>query len=177
MTNQHINENLKANHQAFTDYILSLNEGEYTFAPQNKWTAGQQLEHIVKSVSPVGNALAMPLDTLATTFGKANRPSVNYDELVVKYKSKLVEGGVAPSTFIPENQLFTNRELLLQKLDKAVANLCEKATNCSNIELDTYVLPHPLLGKLTLREMLYFTIYHVQHHQELIKNHLINKTQ
>lgn len=25
--------------------------------------------------------------------------------------------------------------------------------------------PHPLLGKLTLREMMFFTIYHVQHHE------------
>jgi hypothetical protein len=33
-------------------------------------------------------------------------------------------------------------------------------------------LPHPLLGKLTLREMIYFTIYHVQHHHKLVQNQL-----
>jgi hypothetical protein len=27
------------------------------------------------------------------------------------------------------------------------------------------VLPHPLLGKLTIREMLYFTVYHGEHHR------------
>ena len=41
-------------------------------------------------------------------------------------------------------------------------------------DLDFYVLPHPLIGKLTLREMLFFCIYHVQHHhkitQEIIRN-------
>ena len=36
-------------------------------------------------------------------------------------------------------------------------------------DLDKYVLPHPLLGKVTLREMLYFTIHHNEHHLELLK--------
>jgi len=31
-------------------------------------------------------------------------------------------------------------------------------------ELDQYQLPHPILGKLTIREMLYFTIYHNLRH-------------
>jgi hypothetical protein len=34
----------------------------------------------------------------------------------------------------------------------------------SEAQLDEYVLPHPILGKLTIREMLYFTIYHATHH-------------
>ena len=31
-------------------------------------------------------------------------------------------------------------------------------------DLDRYQLPHPLLGKLTIREMLYFAIYHNLRH-------------
>ena len=37
-------------------------------------------------------------------------------------------------------------------------------------DLDVYILPHPLLGKVTLREMLYFTIHHNEHHLELLQN-------
>ncbi|NBX80802.1 MAG: DinB family protein, partial [Flavobacteriales bacterium] len=44
--------------------------------------------------------------------------------------------------------------------------------NFTEDDLDKYVLPHPLLGKLTLREMLCFTIYHVKHHVEIIKRDL-----
>jgi len=50
---------------------------------------------------------------------------------------------------------------LFSKLDKFTEN-----------ELDRYILPHPLLGKLTLREMLFFTIYHIEHHEKLIKRNL-----
>ncbi len=35
-------------------------------------------------------------------------------------------------------------------------------------DLDRLRLPHPLLGKLTVREMLYFTLYHNAHHARRI---------
>jgi hypothetical protein len=38
--------------------------------------------------------------------------------------------------------------------------------------LDLLILPHPLLGKLTLREMLYFTLYHVEHHEKQVLENL-----
>ena len=34
--------------------------------------------------------------------------------------------------------------------------------------LDRYRLPHPLLGRLTVREMLLFTLYHSVHHFSLV---------
>jgi hypothetical protein len=30
--------------------------------------------------------------------------------------------------------------------------------------MDYHVLPHPLLGPLSVREMLFFTVYHNTHH-------------
>jgi hypothetical protein len=30
--------------------------------------------------------------------------------------------------------------------------------------LDRHLLPHPLMGLLTIREMLAFTVYHTAHH-------------
>jgi len=45
----------------------------------------------------------------------------------------------------------------------------------SEEDLDKLILPHPLLGKLTLREMMYFTIYHVQHHQRIVERNLAAK--
>ncbi len=56
------------------------------------------------------------------------------------------------------------------RLKLLIISLCSKVDTCSKGQLDTFILPHPLLGKVTLREMLYSTIYHVQHHQKQIKN-------
>jgi uncharacterized damage-inducible protein DinB len=38
--------------------------------------------------------------------------------------------------------------------------------------LDRLRLPHPALGKLTVREMLFFTIYHNIHHVENVVRRL-----
>jgi hypothetical protein len=43
-------------------------------------------------------------------------------------------------------------------------------------DLDKYRLPHPLLGKLTLREMLFFTLYHNRHHMNNVQRRLDQTT-
>ena len=48
--------------------------------------------------------------------------------------------------------------------------LISKMERWKDVDLDRYLLPHPLLGKITLREMLYFTTFHIQHHQQTIEN-------
>ena len=52
--------------------------------------------------------------------------------------------------------------------------LLKAIDNWTEEELDTYLIPHPLIGKMTLRELLFFTVYHIGHHLKTIKN--INKT-
>ena len=36
-------------------------------------------------------------------------------------------------------------------------------------DLDTYLLPHPLLGKMTIREISLWTAYHTEHHYKILK--------
>ena len=59
---------------------------------------------------------------------------------------------------------------LKENLKNELVKLCLSIEKISEEDLDYYVLPHPLLGKLTLREMLYFTIYHVKHHEKQIRS-------
>jgi hypothetical protein len=98
----------------------------------------------------------------------ANRPSRSYEELVIKYKAKLAAGGKATSRFIPKKEISISAST--QKLTRLINSLCANLNSYSETQLDQFILPHPLLGKLTLREMLYFTIYHVQHHFDQVKS-------
>lgn len=155
---------LQLRHQNFTDMLQTFDEQTFLFAPEGKWSAGRQLDHLVRSVAPVGLAFRLPWLT-RLVFGKANRPSRTYDSLVEKYKSKLAAGGKASGAFVPKTVAFQEREDLCQKLQREVKKLCSSVEKMPERRLETLLLPHPLLGKLTFREMLYFTIYHVQHHQ------------
>ena len=172
MERQKIIELLKENHRLFINYINNLTNEEFLITNQEKWTAGQQLDHIYLAVKPVVLALSLPKLITRFLFGKANRPSKTYEDLVKKYQAKLQNGGKATGRFIPKTIPLNQKEILSKELSKATNALCQKIENFTEQELDTLILPHPLLGKLTIREMLYFTIYHVEHHHEITKRNL-----
>jgi hypothetical protein len=159
-------------HQSFADYLAALDEHDFLYAKEEKWSAGQQLDHIIKSVAPVNMAIGLPRFILKWKFGVANRPSKTYEAIVAKYKDKLSAGGRSTKQFTPSPISYSQKASLLHTLTSLNKKLCAKATAASEESLDKYILPHPLLGKLTLREMLYFTAYHVQHHQLLIQQAL-----
>jgi hypothetical protein len=165
MTRDEIKKALLAKHKDFGDYILSLNESDFTRSRQLKWTAGQQLDHICRSTSLLPLGLTMPRFMTRILFGKPNRPSMDYHTLVKKYGTVLANGGKASGIFIPRKVNFSNREQLANRLLKQVSKINAALDGITEADLDEYRLPHPLLGKLTLREMMYFTLYHVDHHK------------
>ncbi len=158
---------------AFNQYISSLNKEEFEASPNEKWSAGQNIDHLIRSIKPLQTAYRLPKFALSVMFGKTNRPSRTYDELVIKYKTKLAAGGRASGPFIPPAIGFEKKTELIKKYAAQKRRLIEKIKKQSEADLDIYILPHPLLGKLTLREMLYFTIHHNEHHLELLKSRTV----
>ncbi len=163
---------LSENHRSFVELIFSLTNEEFLSSKNDKWTAGQQLEHICLSVKPLNQALILPKFLIKLVWGQANRESRSYEDLVKKYVLKLENGGRASGRFIPEGVNIEKKQKLKTALESEVRSLCAKIDKFSEAELDQYILPHPLLGKLTLREMFYFTMHHVEHHQALTKENL-----
>lgn len=172
MNKNEIQRLLKENHFRFTNHITALSDSDFLFSNHGKWTAGQQLDHMVKSVRPVALAFRLPAFLLKMIFGKANRSSKDYNALVEKYKQKLTAGGKASAPFIPKSVSVADKEKLSKRLHALVETLVKQVDSFSEEKLDQLILPHPLLGKLTFREMLYFTIYHVEHHEKHTRQNL-----
>lgn len=172
MNKESIKNALERAYQEFTTYVMDLTPDEFEFAPDGKWSAGQQLEHLIKSVKPVNKGLSIPKFIIKQKFGLANRPSRSYDQLVERYKEKLELGGVASKPYIPGIVKTSQREKLVQVLLAEVKKMETKLDKWSEEKLDQYIFPHPLLGKVTVREMLYFTTHHAGHHKNLIKIYL-----
>jgi hypothetical protein len=166
MNKSEIQQLLKENHVRFLNNVTTLSDTDFLFSSNGKWTAGQQLEHMVKSVRPVVLAFRLPAFLLKVIFGKANRPSKDYNALVEKYKQKLAAGGKASAPFIPNPVAVADKEKLSKRLSSLIETLVKQVDSYSEEKLDQLILPHPLLGKLTFREMLFFTIYHVEHHEK-----------
>jgi DinB superfamily len=172
MTKTEIVKHLKMEHDCFSKNLEGLSEAEFEFCWQRKWSAGQQLHHIIRSVQPVRWGMILPKMFFRVYFGKANRPSKSFEALNEKYQQKLALGGMATGRFLPQKISCLQRDALISELNLMVDKLCKLVLKYSEEDLDTLVVPHPLLGKITLREMLYFTVFHVKHHQNLVMLYL-----
>ncbi len=172
MSNYNKNEIIDAlnkNVNAFNQFMLSLNKEQFENTSGGKWSAGQNLYHLILSIQPLQSAFSLPKFILSFLFGKANRQSKSYEALVEKYKSKLSAGGKASGRFVPQIISFKKKDFIVKKYDIQKENLIKKIKKQREEELDNYILPHPLLGKITLREMLFFTIYHNEHHLQIVR--------
>ncbi len=170
MNSSELSFQLLQNHKAFEDYISSLDEESLVSGPEGKWTPAQHFDHIRRSVGAVTQAFILPKFIFRLLFGMANRPSKTFDQLVEKYKAKLQTGGKAVGRFVPEKISAEKLNDVNAGYEKAVTGLVNKLKKWNEKDLDRYILPHPLLGKVTIREMMYFTIYHVVHHHHLCLN-------
>lgn len=160
---------LQDHHQAFFNMLAALPEEVYYSSRQGKWSPALQLDHIRISVQPVSLAFWLPRFMLRLLFGTPNRPSRTYEGLVERYQSKLDQGGRAPGRFVPKSS--RTRLALIAQTQDTVNGLIKALSRWDEADWDRYLLPHPLLGKLTLREMVYFTVYHVQHHHALVEKY------
>ena len=70
----------------------------------------------------------------------------------------------------------SDKEAIINNFTQSYADFTAKLTDINEYDLDNYQLPHPILGKISLREMLYFTAYHVEHHDNIVKERTSNKT-
>ncbi len=156
-------------HQQFIHLLQQMDESAFVYHQPDKWSAGMQLAHMNKSLAPVILAFSLPKFLLRLVFGKMNRSPKSYADIVTKYSQKIAAGQKATAPYIPKPVAFSAREKLIQKLTQQVEQLNHKIARCSAEELDTLLLPHPILGKITLREMIYFCIYHVAHHEHIIQ--------
>ncbi|MGD9719624.1 MAG: DinB family protein [Pirellulales bacterium] len=132
------------------------------------WTAAQNVVHLIWSTSPVTTALGLPRWVLRLLFGKAAIPSRSFVEVRAAYRALLAEGGQAgrygPAARPLPSDPLAARQQLLNKWRDVVPRLIAATRRWDETSLDRYRLPHPLLGKLTMREILYFTLYHLGHH-------------
>ena len=169
LNKQHLQQHLHEHHENFLRLLGSIpDEAFFRSVETGKWSPAQQLDHIHKSTGAFNMALLLP-KLMWKGFGTAKRPSRPYDVLVADYQTCLAEGGKSSVKFNPADVKPHQRGVLTAELRTIVDNMCKRIGKLSEKELDRYRLPHPLLGKLTLREMSEFTIYHVQHHQRQVE--------
>ena len=157
----------EAESAAVAEFFQSISQDEFFEAPQGIWSPAGNLVHLIKSVSPIGRALGVPKAALRLRFGKAKHASRSLAEVRAAYMV-FVAAGKAISTPEYEPQVVENtqaeQQKIFEKWQQKNESLAAGIAGWSEEDLDFYQLPHPLIGNLTMREMLLFTLYHNMHH-------------
>lgn len=101
MTKKEIIHQLEIHYTAFLACVSKLPEQQYQYSHQQKWTAGQQLDHLIKSIDPLVKFYGMSPQAMEQMFGKTKRANQFYKQLTTNYQEELAAGGKAPSRFLP----------------------------------------------------------------------------
>ena len=70
--------------------------------------------------------------------------------------------------FFPSN--LADKHYIVNRLQTENKKLQYKTKKISDKNLDNVILPHPLMGKMPVRELIMWTAYHVEHHLNTLKN-------
>ncbi len=167
-TRSEILASLQKLHGESHQFLDTLTDAEFFIPQGEKWSPAEQVRHLTKSVRPVAQALRLPRIALALLFGRQRAASRSFVEIEAFYQNKL-QTGVTAGRFAPSPQPAPNdprarRAEIVQHWQEAHRQLERAIVTWPEAALDRYRLPHPVLGKLTLREMLFFTLYHNAHH-------------
>ncbi len=139
------------------------------FAPLGEaWSPAENLLHLIKSIAPVALALRLPRWLLRLLFGVATAPPRSYAEVAAAYRDFLARGAdagrFAPRRQAPPPDLASRRAEIVRRRAVVAARLAVAIARWSERDLDRLRLPHPLMGRIPVREMLYFTLDHDLHH-------------
>lgn len=173
-TKEEILEHLEKIGKDFLAVCSTIPSAIFFRQPTEKWSVAQNVTHLITSANMTRLAYRLPKFMVRLYSGKPNRPSRSYEELVAKYKLKLQQGGKASGRFVAKPVDDNDgKEKVLDSFNKSLEILISTINNkWKDTQLDQYLAPHPLLGKLTLRELCFFTIYHTEHHLTIIKERL-----
>jgi hypothetical protein len=154
------------------DYLGGLPRDVF-FAPQgDHWSPAEHVRHLRKSTAPLARALRLPPWLLRLWFGRGRGTSRTFHALHETYRTALANGGqagrFAPTPEPAPPDLEGRRSEILSAWRAAVEELGSAGARWPEPALDRTLLPHPLLGKLTVREMLEFTVFHTTHHLERV---------
>lgn len=147
-----------------TDLLQHVSPDRWHGPQAHQWTIAQETEHLRLSTqgtvflfSPQNRASWRPTD----------RAGRSYELIRDGYLNALAErsgnvnqafGPTAQSDRLTPDEQARNWQTITTQLLRLVTDLPET-------DLDAFtVWKHPLLGPVTGREMLYFTLYHTQHH-------------
>ena len=158
--------------QAGLDSTVQAQSAEqFNRGTETDWSPSDYLKHLLLSNKPFVKGLGKPKEFLESAFGLIDRPLLSFDDVVAEYASKIAGGvraedspTVVPVAFRMPEDVQDSQAYLREMWNATHANLVKTLEDWSEDDLDRYQIPHPVLGMISIREMLFFTLHHNRIH-------------
>ncbi|MCE9599310.1 MAG: DinB family protein [Spirochaetia bacterium] len=174
MISESINENLKTGAEiadrieALSEYICqefqNIPTEEFFTSPEGAWSPALNLKHLIKAALPISITLSLPVVSLLP-MGKSGSER-NYAQVRDLYLSFLKNGAQA-GVFTPmkiSSGTEAAKTALIEKFKNTHTKFASRIRSWSERDLLRYRMPHPIIGMISVKEMLYFATYHLGHH-------------
>jgi hypothetical protein len=164
-----LEKNLAEAAETCLNLATSVPDAAFFDNSNGKWSIAENLIHLDVSAKRLAGAMSLSKEDLAAKFGTATKPSRPYEDIpTIYYATASQKAIVAPPAFAATQTADTTRASVVEGFKKSHAFLAAALANFKADDLEKYQIPHPLLGLLTVREMIYFTVFHIGHHQKAV---------
>jgi nitrate/nitrite-specific signal transduction histidine kinase len=157
----------------FQSFLESIPSEKFFGGSSESWSVGHHVQHITSAVNRVAQGLANPGALPKREPATASR---DFATLKQTYLETLQNTPVetlrqfGSRVMLEEHQdLQAYKTQMISSFSDAITSFNTALEGFSEEHLETLGMPHPLLGIISSREMVFFIVYHNTHHQNGIK--------
>jgi uncharacterized damage-inducible protein DinB len=168
-------QRLKESYQEVINWVNSQPESNFNqdLVP-GKWTIAGHIYHLLKTNQAIYKGLNMPKLGLRTMFGKNKREERTYEDIVADYQTKVVipKFKTLKAYEAAADRTFDRTELM-NRFEESLTKFIKSIDSWNEKDMSIYVMPHPALGKCTIREFVIFAAFHNYHHLTALKENYV----
>ncbi len=151
-------------------FFRALGPDRFFARPQPGWSPAENVKHLVKANAAIHLGIAVPRAALLV-FGRGTGVSRRLGDVRDAYFAQLQAGATA-GIYTPlregadagDAKARARQNQLVGRWENTNARLARALTAWSEEDLDRYRMPHPIMGRVTVREMCLFALLHAVHH-------------
>lgn len=160
---------LKSQLDEITALAESVSDKTFKFNIPGKWSIAKNIEHLGTANNITAVGFITPKPVLKIIAGGATSQHRSANQIASTYLLKVAEGAKSPVLYLPKPIPGLGKSVTINIWKFSVNNLMKAISSWSDSDLDVYQLPHPILGKISAREMLFFTVFHNYFHLNTMK--------
>ena len=156
------------------EFYSSISEEQFFSKPENGWSPLENIKHLNSAISVVALFTRKELSFLLFLFGRGNS-QFTIPEIIKDYNDRLNSGSGAGifTPFFSNNKIEIGKKVSeINSLQSSIQTLIEGIYHWTEEDMDRTNIPHPIMGIITVREMLYFNYYHLYHHSAKVQARL-----